>query len=140
MAQDIENFLGNGFIHVNERDGHPSHFFSSQLEPCDIDSFFSQKGAYGADHAGDILIMKDENVALGDRLEIEVVDPDNSRVVAPKDRAFDLGLFVFGLDSYRDGTGKIAGTAAFLLYDIDTSLSRHHRGVDVVHTGLHHRC
>ena len=117
---------------MEKRDRHPAGLFPAQLHARDVDALLPQQSAHSADHAGDIPVVKDENVAFGNRLKIKAVDPDDSWVVVAEDRPFDLKLFLLGLDLHRNRAGEVARPAALGLDDFYSPLPRDHRGVDVI--------
>ena len=77
--------------------------------------------------------MKNENMAFGYGLEIEIVDFDDSRIVASEDGAANLDLFIFGLDFDCNRAGEITGAAALRLDDFDSPFPCHHRGINVIY-------
>ena len=73
-----------------------------------------QQRADPADHAGPVLVLDDEQDALGTRLEVVAVEPHDARMHAVDRRADFVALVALGrLD--RDQVGEFAGVGALRL-------------------------
>src|SRR5512143_2136504 len=77
-----EDVLGDGVVHVDERNGGSADLGPAQPQSCDVDPLLAQEGADPADYARNVLISQHQDAAGKLRHDGEGVDLDDPRRLA----------------------------------------------------------
>src|SRR5210317_1229203 len=137
-AQFFQSFIWNATVNINQSDSLTVDRMTGQVHACDIDFSFTEQLANKADDAGMILVEKDQEVAVGQRLDVTAVDAHDSVVVFSEQGATNRILAV-GADHFQaDQAGKAAGQLVAGLGDANAAFFGQKRSVDVVNFGADH--
>jgi hypothetical protein len=80
-TQFFQSFIWNATVNINQRDGLPIDRMAGQVHARNINLSVTEQLADKADDAGMILVEEDQEVAVGQSLDVTAVDAHDPVVV-----------------------------------------------------------
>src|SRR5690606_2363493 len=103
---ELLQHLGRHFgVHVDHGEGLPAGRHAGEVDPGDVDAGVAEHHAHRTDDLGNVLVPEDEEIAAGDRVQDEVVHPDDPRVVLAEEATHHRQRGTLPLQLHTDGGG-----------------------------------